>query len=83
MPKLTREEMIEAFREGVRDAFLEVMTLDGMLSSVTAKDICDVLREGVAEAVWRIATNATDMPSSDFYDAIKEGAAAGVARVST
>ena len=82
MTKLTHDEMIQAITDGVKEAFLEVLTIDGMLSCVTAKDICDSLRQGVSEAVWRVATNASDMPSSDFYESIKEGTAAGIARVS-
>ena len=39
-------------------------------------DMMESVRQGVADAIWRIATNGTDMPSADFYDAIKEGVAA-------
>ena len=33
----------------------------------------EAVRQGVYDAVWAIATNATDAPCSDFYDMIKNG----------
>lgn len=36
---------------------------------------------GVADGIFRIATNATDMPCADFYDAIKEGVRDAVIRI--
>jgi hypothetical protein len=35
----------------------------------------EAIREGVGDAIFRIATNNTDMPCADFYEAIKQGVA--------
>lgn len=35
--------------------------------------IYQAIREGVADAMWRLMTNATDMPCNDFYDHVKAG----------
>lgn len=43
--------------------------------------IMQAIRDGVADAIWRIATNATDMPCADFYAAIAKGAEEGVVRM--
>lgn len=82
MPKLTREDLIEAATEGAKRAFVEMFTDDGNLAIVTAKDVFDAIREGVAHAIWRVATNATDMPTADFFDSVKEGMRDGVSRMS-
>jgi hypothetical protein len=79
--KLSRDDMIMAVTQGAREAFLDVMTDCGNLAVVSASDFCRALTEGAAQAIWRVATNATDMPSSDFYDAIQRGTAEGFARV--
>ena len=38
----------------------------------------EAVRQGVHDAVWRMITNATDMPCTDFFDAIQEGVATGI-----
>lgn len=73
MARLTKEELIEATAEGVRRAFVEMMTDDGNFSLLTAKDVFEAIRDGTSAGIWRIATNATHMPCADFYDSIKEG----------
>lgn len=36
--------------------------------------VYEAIERGVFNAVWKVATNATDQPCSDFYYHIKEGA---------
>jgi hypothetical protein len=45
---------------------------------VSKEELLGAIREGVRDALWRMITNATDMPCHDFYDTVKEGAAAGI-----
>lgn len=80
MGDLDRDDMMEAVADGVRRAFAAALTRDGYFD-MPHELLCDAIRKGVADAVWRIATNASDMPCADFYQAIKEGAAEGMARV--
>jgi len=35
--------------------------------------IYEAITEGVRQAIWQIATNATGMPCADFYEHIKAG----------
>jgi hypothetical protein len=42
--------------------------------TVTKEEFLAAIRDGVHSAMWRMITNATDMPSADFFDAIKAGA---------
>jgi hypothetical protein len=37
-----------------------------------------VFTEGVADAMWKLMTSATDMPCSDFYDSIQAGVKQGI-----
>lgn len=78
MADLDREDMMEAVAEGVRQAFSDALATGG--SDVLPRDLLhDAIRRGVADAVWRVATNATDAPCADFYDSIKDGASYGYA----
>ena len=38
------------------------------------QEIYNAITEGVDRAMWRMITNATDMPCHDFYDTIKDAA---------
>jgi hypothetical protein len=38
------------------------------------------VREGVADAMWRMITNATDMPCADFFEMVRKGVAEGFKR---
>jgi|688.fasta_scaffold1069653_1 hypothetical protein len=38
----------------------------------------EAIREGVADAMWKLMTSATDMPCSDFYDSIQAGVKQGI-----
>ena len=40
---------------------------------VSKDEILEAVFNGVKSAVWDVATNATDMPCSDFYDSIRQG----------
>jgi hypothetical protein len=77
---LERGALLEAVTEGVSRAFRDALTKDGHFD-LPHELLCEAVREGVAGAVWRVATNATDMPSADFFASIEEGAAEGVARL--
>jgi len=38
----------------------------------------EAIRDGVADAMWRMMTNATDAPCADFYEHVKQGIAEGM-----
>jgi hypothetical protein len=49
----------------------------GVFQAFPALDPDKVYRaisQGVYDAIWRMITNATQMPCADFYDTIKEAA---------
>lgn len=69
MTDLTREDMMEAVSEGVRRA-------------IAGSGMFVAIRDGVAAGIWRVATNATDAPTADFFDSVKEGVRDGVSRMS-
>lgn len=54
--------------------FTEVRDLD-------AEKIYGAIRDGVSDAIWKIATNATSMPCADFYEHIKAGVREAVEKV--
>lgn len=43
----------------------------------------NAIRDGVSDAIWRIATNATGTPCSDFFEMIKEGMKEGMESLHT
>jgi hypothetical protein len=47
------------------------------LPTITKEELL-FARGGVNDAVWRMITNATQMPCLDFYDTVKEGVAKGI-----
>jgi hypothetical protein len=51
------------------------------LPTVSKQELLNAIRDGVADAMWRMITNATDAPCADFYDFVKDGVAEGIARL--
>lgn len=35
--------------------------------------IYEAIKDGTCLAIWRMITNATDMPCADFFDTVKDG----------
>ena len=52
-------------------------------ADVSAAAFLQSVRLGVDDAVWRMITNATDMPTADFYDFLKQGVAEGIERAAS
>ena len=77
--KLSREDMMQAVTEGVRQAIVDLGSDHGRLD-VPHEIVHDAIRRGTADAMWRLACDATDMPVSDFYEAIRQGVEQGVRR---
>jgi hypothetical protein len=77
-PIFTKQEYLEAVSEGIRRGIVDLV-LDANDAPVTAA-FFQAIHAGVAEAVWKVATNGTQMPSADFYDSIKEGTENGIVR---
>lgn len=80
MKPLDREDMMEAVSEGMRRGIVEIASRGGRFD-IPDELLYDAVRKGVADAIWRVANNATDMPCSDFYESIKQGARDGIARL--
>ena len=86
--ELNSEEVYESIIEGVRRAFPEIdadKVAQGVEDGVASvlNDMGDgalyrAFSEGVAAAMWRMMTNATDAPCADFYEAITNGIAKGI-----
>ena len=70
--KLDRDDMMEAVAEGVRQALVEIAR-DRERFDAPHELLYNAIRQGTKDAIWAVATNATDMPCSDFYQTIKEG----------
>ena len=43
------------------------------LKGLDKAKVYEAIREGVADGIFRIATNASDMPTHDFFDAVEKG----------
>jgi hypothetical protein len=71
MTKLSRDDMMEAVTEGVKQG----------MSDCGHLDIHDAIRQGVADAIWKIATNATHAPCADFFEMIRQGIEDGMQRL--
>lgn len=41
----------------------------------------DAVRQGVRDAVWQVATNASDTPCHDFFISVQKGVEAAMADV--
>lgn len=74
-PELDADEIYDAVRQGVYEAFMEFMR---QRSHNVIEGDYDPLFEGVRAGIWQVATNATDMPCSDFYDSIQKGVAEAI-----
>jgi hypothetical protein len=73
-PAMDSEDLMKAVESGTRKAVTA-------LAKSHTDLLFEAIRAGVADALWRVATNATSMPCHDFYDMIKDGVADGMARV--
>jgi hypothetical protein len=51
------------------------------LPTISKQELLGAIRDGVAEAMWRMITNATDAPCADFYNFVKDGVAEGIKRL--
>lgn len=40
---------------------------------LSREDLIEAVRDGVSNAIWTIATSATNMPGTDLYAAIENG----------
>lgn len=67
---LSKEELFEAVRDGVKEAILEMTECTNIIRTA---QFMEKIREGTQDAIWQIATNATSSPCIEFYDAIKSG----------
>jgi hypothetical protein len=76
---LDREDMMEAVSEGVRRGIVDIGSSHGQFD-IPHELLYEAIRQGMADAIWRVATNATQMPCADFYDTIKEGVEKAMAR---
>jgi hypothetical protein len=47
---------------------------------ISKAELLDAISRGVADAIWRVATNATQAPCADFFASIEDGVAIGVER---
>lgn len=77
MTKLDREDVMEAVSEGVCRGIVQIGSRGGQFD-IPDELLYDAIRKGVADAIFRVATNATDAPCADFYECIKEGVREGV-----
>ena len=48
------------------------------LPQMCKQELFDAIRAGVHDAIWRMITNATDMPCADFYEMIQKGVEKGI-----
>lgn len=79
MNKLTKEEMFKATKDGIKEALLTMTESgDGWSGLIRTDQFMEAIRSGVSDGIWRIATNATQMPCADFYEMIKEGVKEGM-----
>lgn len=80
--KLDRGDQMEAVTEGVRRALVDVLTGHGRYD-LPQEFFTEGIRQGTADAIWKIATIGVALPSEDFYEAITEGVAKGMEKVRT
>jgi hypothetical protein len=53
----------------------------GRQDHVKKADVLEAVRDGMADAVWRMIRSATSMPGADFYAALEDGVARGIAQL--
>jgi hypothetical protein len=80
MPKLDREDMMEAVTEGVRQAFVEIGTGAGRFD-IPHELLFDAVRQGTRDAIWKMITNATVAPCADFFETVKQGVSEAMSRL--
>jgi len=73
--KLSVSELTQANNAyiGIVKKISEQNKHDRVIPKVTKDELLEAIHEGVKSAIWDVATNASDMPCSDFYSAIKNG----------
>lgn len=54
----------------------ETMNFNGL--RVDPDKFYEAIRDGMRDAIWQVANNATAMPCSDFYEMIKQGVREGI-----
>jgi hypothetical protein len=69
---LSPEDLKDAIAKGVRRALMDVLDA-GRDRDAANRALMEAIRGGVHDAIWHVATNATGMPSADFYDSVKDG----------
>src|SRR4051794_18998961 len=79
MQDLNQRDMMQAVTNGVREAFIEAMTSTRKFD-LPHELVCEAIRKGMADAIWKIATHAGDDPSGEFYSVIKAGVGDAMAR---
>lgn len=69
---LNRDDMMAAVMCGVRDGIASLLQRD--LSAEAAEDWLYVaVRDGVRDAIWKIASDGTSRPGVPFYTALQAG----------
>jgi hypothetical protein len=43
------------------------------VKKITKEELQEAISEGVERAFWRMITNATAMPTADFFDSVEQG----------
>ena len=57
------------------------MNTDIETLGITKEEYLRAVQDGVAQAIWQVATNATTMPCADFYAHIKDGVSEAVSNM--
>lgn len=82
MLNIDRDDAMRAITAGVREAFIAALTSHGEFDLPHGL-VCDAVRKGVADAFWKIATDAEKNPTGAFYEILKEGTSEALARFRT
>lgn len=81
MIKLSREDTMRAITDGVAQGLWDIATNRNSRTDVPNELMFDAIRQGTADAMWRLMNHATAMPCADFYAAVEDGCTAGIERV--
>ena len=74
MTSLSKEEMFNAVKDGVKEAFLTMCEAgDGFTGPVRTEEVMKSIQDGVYNAMYEMIHGATMMPCHDFFDMIKAG----------
>lgn len=71
---MKNKELLVKFYHGL----LDEITADIYGKLPEGEAILEAIAEGVDRAIYRMITNATDMPCADFYDTIEKAARASI-----